>query len=182
MQGGKVSMRMTMCVLLLVAVLGMLLSGAACAVDPSATYTVTQVGANDYRYNFTVVGYDLTSTQSLYNLIIEPGTGLGLLTAPAPTAPAGWNAMLLPPGPTPVLSYNWSNGAGSDIAPGTSLGGFTFDAATLFNGPIELTTLANREAPVSLDIKANAVPEPGTLTLMLTGAPLLFAWRRRRQS
>jgi hypothetical protein len=151
---------------------------------PSAdfTYVATDLGGGMWQYDYTLfntsdpvadAGFDLYDIFFTFN----PAS-----TFTVAAIPAGWDwnggsgfadMYSLNPGAPPV---------GTDIAPGTSLSGFSFlfdYQAGALPFDVTLINLADPSNPVLYSSTSTSVPEPSTLLLLSAGITGMVLLRKR---
>ena len=168
---------------------------ALAAESASATFTSTQLSATSWQYDLTLTDTGTTPVGTFWFAWVP---GENFLTTPASgiDSPAGWTAKTTHAGPTDGYAIQWVAGASAALAPGASLGGFSFDStmspeqmmgSSAFYPTTPVTTaFVYGGAPFSdsgFKFEVSAVPEPSSLALLGLGALAVgVALRRQRKA
>jgi hypothetical protein len=173
------------------ALLGLTLTmGAAASLHAQgqiASGTITSSGAGPYTYNITFSdGAGATSPIGSVWYSWVPGQTFLPGDPTSATAPNGWTA---------TLSGNsiqfTANAVGDDITAGTSLSGFSYNAAF---SPSQLASAPNSEESVAYHAGLFSdnpgdtfnvlapVPEPSTIALFAVGGAALLVLKKRRMA
>lgn len=151
---------------------------------PSADflYSETDLGGGLWQYNYTLFNTSdpvLDAGLDVFDVTIDfsPGATFTLLSLPA-----GWSE-IDGAGFTETFSLNPGEPpAGTDIAPGTSLNGFSFQFDYQAGDLPFLAFLTNQDGPdpIPFNGTTSSVPEPGTLILLGSGLAGVGVFRNRQ--
>lgn len=147
-----------------------------------ATYSNTFDGVSLWTYAMTVEDMD---PDPLYDFVVY--TGAVIPTTASDLSGVGWNTSM------GTDFVDWMANFGSEIAPGSSMGGFWFTytgTSTDDLGPLPYKTITWHDDPFggyanpSFDgmtqLASTPVPEPGTLILLSSGlVGIGLMWKRR---
>lgn len=171
--------------LLVCAALPGLLFAAARAEASSIGYTVTSLGANQWRYDYTVAN-DLAAPVSEFSVFFDQALYANLQ---ARSTVPGWDLLTVQPDMAiPASGFYDGLASAGGVADGASAGGFSVSFDYLGTGtpasqpftfvdPASFAVLASGQTVLS---QVPQVAEPGAWLLLLAGTvPILCLYRRQ---
>ncbi len=181
--------------MLLVAAAGMASSIHAAEIA-SATISSTQLGPTDWQYDLTLTDTGTTDIGTFWFSWVPGEDFMGVAPSDV-SSPAGWTDNVTHGGATDGYAIQWLAGAGDQLTPGNSLGGFQFDStispaemagdSPFYPAMPVLTSFVYSGAPFSdpgfqfeVEPAAAAAPEPvnGALAMLGAGVLALMLWSR----
>ena len=186
--------------MLLVAVAGMAASIHAAEIA-SATISSTQLDPTDWQYDVTLSDIGTTDIGTFWFSWMPGKDFMGVAPSDV-SSPASWTDNVTHGGASDGYAIQWLAGAGDELTPGNSLGGFQFDStispaemegdSPFYPGTPVLTSFVYSGAPFSdsgfefvVQPAAAAAPEPDNGALAMLGAAvlaLMLGLRSRFQS
>lgn len=173
---------------LIKAALKFLLVSSVCMTGANATtidYTATALGANQWRYDYSVTNDTLAVPLKEFTIFFDESLYGQLFNA---EAPFGWDPLLIEPDSAiPAPGFFDVLAMGDGIAPGASLGGFAVSFTYLGAGLpgaqrfsiVDPVSFAEIDAGITQG--PAAIPLPGTVWLLLLGS-IAFGFTQRSTS
>ena len=151
-------------------------------------YQVTSLGANTWRYDYTINNTTPSAGFDELTIYFDPSK-YSLLNSPV--APAGWDPLVIQPDTgIPADGYFDVLNLGGLLADGASFTGFSIEFTYLLNGTpgsqsydlYDSSDFILVGSGRTTGAPTNDVPEPDTLALMLLGVGCIGFMRRRQNS
>ena len=160
---------------LIKALIGFLLVSTLCVTVANATtinYTATSLGANQWRYDYSVTNDALAVSLEEFTIFFDESLYGQLFNV---QAPAGWDPLLIEPdSQIPASGFFDVLAVGEGIAPGASLGGFAISFGYLGAGTPGAQLFSIIDPVTFAEIDAGLTQGPAAIPLPATGWLLLL--------